>query len=695
MILLIGFSLFLYTNSIHAEEKTTWVIEVENVVEFQQELEKNYPQIEVIYTFDLLLEAVAVQASPEKIQQLQQHEQVVSISESKTYQLDHQQNETESPSKLPNYSLNETSVYTGKNVKVGIIDTGIDYTHPDLQKNFRGGFDVIDFDDDPQETLPQQGLPTNHGTHVAGIIGANGKLKGVAPDADIYGYRALGQGGMGTSAQIIAALEMAVKDGMEVINMSLGNQVNSPDDPMAKAVDAAYEQGTLIVTANGNSGPEEWTVAAPATSEHAISVGALAHPQQTPVFHIKDQVIPIRAIPNTPKWQLKKSYPLLVVDNVDKPTPNTHNKILLINSELASYPQIVHKLKGSEAVAAIIYASTEEDPNLWEFVESDVPIAYLTEEEANIVQEEEWLDTQYEEAPSQVAPFSSRGPSTSNWEIKPDVLAPGVEIVSTVPEGYASMNGTSMAAPYITGILALLKEAFPQSSPEQLKQKLFTAVEPGFENTPPNIQGAGAIQVDKLFNQTYQLERKALNFGKLSKDNRFSNQEISITNKEQHPINVMFKVPKREQGYIFQLPMAKKIPPDTTETFEFSAKYNDHLKRNSMQQGYFEVQIDQKEEKLPYLIVHEDEPYPRITGLEWHKNQTIVFNAAQEIDSLAMTFFTNDLYEKVQIELENVPEGRFNEQISIDDLQLGTYTIIMEIEVDGYTTYQQEQINIF
>src|SRR5690606_34086004 len=133
------------------------------------------------------------------------------------------------------HAFNSTS-YTGKGVKVAVIDTGIDYEHPDLKTNYQSGYDLVDLDDDPMETLPGEGIPTSHGTHVAGIIAADGDLKGVAPDAEIYAYRALGPGGVGTSIQVIAALEQAVEDGVDVINLSLGNSVNGPDYPTSTAV---------------------------------------------------------------------------------------------------------------------------------------------------------------------------------------------------------------------------------------------------------------------------------------------------------------------------------------------------------------------------------------------------------------------------------------------------------------------------
>src|SRR5699024_12705190 len=83
-------------------------------------------------------------------------------------------------------SVNKTE-YTGRGVKVGVIDTGIDYTHPELKTNYKGGYDLVDLDEDPMQTLPTQGMPTEHGSHVAGIIAGNGVRQGDAPEAPISG----------------------------------------------------------------------------------------------------------------------------------------------------------------------------------------------------------------------------------------------------------------------------------------------------------------------------------------------------------------------------------------------------------------------------------------------------------------------------------------------------------------------------
>lgn len=172
--------------------------------------------------------------------------------------------------------------YTGKGMKVAVIDTGVEYNHPDLKKNFGPykGYDFVDNDYTPKETPvgDPRGEATDHGTHVAGTVAANGTIKGVAPDATLLAYRVLGPGGSGTTENVIAGVERAVQDGADVMNLSLGDTVNSPDWATSTALDWAMSEGVVAVTSNGNSGPNGWTVGSPGTSREAISVGATQLP---------------------------------------------------------------------------------------------------------------------------------------------------------------------------------------------------------------------------------------------------------------------------------------------------------------------------------------------------------------------------------------------------------------------------------
>ena len=183
---------------------------------------------------------------------------------------------------------------TGEGIKVGVLDTGIDYNHPDIKANYKGGYDFVDDDNDPMETTyddwknsgqveyyGESSYYTSHGTHVSGTIAATGSntesefaVTGIAPNVDLYGYRVLGPYGMGSSSDIIAGIEKAVEDGMDVINLSLGISVIDPLYPSSVACNNAALAGTIPVVANGNAGPEFSTLGSPGTSPLAISVGA-------------------------------------------------------------------------------------------------------------------------------------------------------------------------------------------------------------------------------------------------------------------------------------------------------------------------------------------------------------------------------------------------------------------------------------
>ncbi len=162
-----------------------------------------------------------------------------------------------------------------RNVYCHDYNSSADYPIPQIVFNSKvvGGYDFVNNDEDFMDDY-------GHGTHVAATAAGNGILKGVAPDAQLYGYKVLNSGGSGWGSDIIAAIERAAdpnqdgnfSDHLDVISMSLGGWGN-PDDPMSTAVDNIVDAGVVAVIAAGNYG-EENTIGSPGTSRKAITIGA-------------------------------------------------------------------------------------------------------------------------------------------------------------------------------------------------------------------------------------------------------------------------------------------------------------------------------------------------------------------------------------------------------------------------------------
>ncbi|MFD4765751.1 S8 family peptidase [Streptomyces niveus] len=162
----------------------------------------------------------------------------------------------------------------GERVKVAVLDTGADQTHPDLAgriaaaEDFSGSSGTAD--------------GFGHGTHVASIVGGSGKAsggtrQGVAPAAELMIGKVLGDDGFGSESQVIAGMEWAAAKGAEVVNMSLGSDAPSDGtDPMSLAVNELSESsGALFVVAAGNSGPGTGTIGSPGAADAALTVGAV------------------------------------------------------------------------------------------------------------------------------------------------------------------------------------------------------------------------------------------------------------------------------------------------------------------------------------------------------------------------------------------------------------------------------------
>lgn len=710
--------------SSHLNEIAT-IIEVEgNPKKHKQYIESYFPTIEVVATYDSLFNGLALKGRPDKLMRLldlhfvkgifpvQQYSTLKLTSEKITINNRKELSKIlkENPHvKLPE-QFNKTK-YTGKGVKVGVVDTGVDFTHSDLQTNYRGGFDLVDLDDEPMETTEEEGMPTNHGTHVAGIIAASGMLKGVAPDAEIYAYRALGPGGFGTSIQVIAAMEQAVKDGVDVLNLSLGNTVNGPDYPTSKAVNEATKLGVIVVVANGNSGPTNWTVGAPATASLAFSVGAFQDETYTPFLYEPkyNRKIPLSSFTFAKPWMLTRDYNIVPGQSED-----VRDKIGIFKQEDQPLVEDILTFQKQGGVAALIYGLTPENQHWIEMLremEYTIPIALLSPKDGRwiekIIRKEEnlYFKNTYERSEQKVANFSSRGPVTVNWMLKPDVIAPGVNVLSTVPGGYEILNGTSMAAPHVAGAVAVLKEAKPDWSNERIVAALKTTAtrietEEG-KKVEPIIQGAGLVDIEAAIETETVIDHPLLSFGKIGGHLEERTIEITVENLSEEEKTYYFEIPKKNKGISWHLPMKFTVLPKEKLTVPITLKANTLQLEKGTYQDWLTLHSDGETYQLPYLFIAETADYPRIMGFTFHIDRIeqdkykYQFYAAERVKSLQIQLYEPNslVYEGTLLTLTDLNVGMNEGEIRRSDIEKkGRFfaLIIVQLENGELLNYSTE-----
>ncbi|MBO9128802.1 S8 family serine peptidase [Bacillus sp. 165] len=443
--------------------------------------------------------------------------------------------------------------FTGKGVKVGVLDTGIDYNHPDLKHAYKGGYDFVDNDNDPMETTyadwKKSNRPetsngstyyTDHGTHVSGTIAGRAennsdyKVNGVAPEADLYVYRVLGPYGSGATTGILAGIDKAVADGMDVINLSLGASTNNPLYATSLAVDNAVLSGVTAVVAAGNSGSDMYTLGSPGAAALALTVGASSVPSTITTYESQFAAgsgkVSATMQLMTKKWTddfgglSGQTYDMVDV-GLGGPNDYTgkdiNGKIAFIERGTYALIEKMQYAKAHGAVGVVIYNINADEGHIPYFLgESNDNIATfsMTNKDglavkdlfANGVPTVTFGATGEKELPSdELASFSSRGPSGTLYDIKPEVTAPGVDILSTVPSyignkedtsdyssAYLRMSGTSMATPHVAGIAALLLQAHPEYTPGDVKSVLMNTADP--LKNPYSVFEVGAGRVDPM-----------------------------------------------------------------------------------------------------------------------------------------------------------------------------------------------------
>jgi len=445
--------------------------------------------------------------------------------------------------------------YTGAGIKVGVIDTGIDYDHPDLGGCFGPGcrvafgYDLVgdDYDagtnpvpvpdDDPDDCA-------GHGTHVAGIVGANGTVVGMAPDVTFGAYRVFGCEGSTDADIMIEAMEMALDDGVDVVNMSIGAAFwGWPEYPTAAAADRLVNAGVVVVASIGNSGTSgTFAAGAPGVGKKVIGVASYDNTDVfLPYFEVSGEAIGYVEMTNagpTPTTGTEEYVYIGRACNVsegDTLLADPAGKAALAVRGACSFREKAQFAIDSGATSVVIHNNV---PGVFNGTLGDTPIDGTTpvvgisqaDGEFMIAQAAPasltWTD-QKASSPNPtggyMSSFSSYG-LAADLSLKPDIGAPGGSIYSTYPlelGGYATLGGTSMASPHVAGAAALYLQAFPKTPSQKVRTILQNSADPaewyllpgaGYLE-PVHRQGAGMLDIDDAILATTLIDPGKISLG--------------------------------------------------------------------------------------------------------------------------------------------------------------------------------------
>ncbi len=453
------------------------------------------------------------------------------------------------------------------------------------------GYDFADGDSDPMD---HNGHGTHVAGTVAGVGMAefqdkNGNvvpLKGVAPDAKIIICKVFSDyGPYAYSADIVAAIEYLIQlkqNGVNVVaaNMSLGSDkgFDDPTDPEQKAIKNAYEAGITFAISAGNNAFFEYAlgpnyigtnpdgkytsyikdparVGAPGASRYAVTVAAVNN-QGTVLegqkLKFNDDYVMYLTSPESPDpVSVFNQQPVTILDTNSQfctvPQNDYSGKVLLIDRGTCTFGE---KVNNALAVGAsgVVVGNNDTDASLISMAlgtaANTIPAVFIGgpdklklrsaiqtgDGSLQVVFSDEIARSYAATNPNAMASFTSWGPAP-NMAFKPTVSAPGVAIFSSVPGNqYATYQGTSMAAPHVAGAVAVIKQAHPDWTPEQIKQALVSTAEP-ISNYSPRVQGAGRINVAKAVSNNVFITYNGQPYAELGAFTGNKTITLTITNK--------------------------------------------------------------------------------------------------------------------------------------------------------------------
>jgi minor extracellular serine protease Vpr len=576
---------------------------------FKKWLQSNAPKAQVTGEYDVAVNAVAVRLNGTDLGALRNGPGVVSVGYQGTY----------SPTADdPDLSLidaklgwaaatpNAADSTAGAGIKVGIVDTGIDITHPCFAapraRNaapFTTDKVIIAkvFANKAANLGYTAEAVQDHGTHVAGTVACNVDTpasidgvaitgaadgyapSGVAPGALLGSYNVFpGDITNARSEDILNALDAAAYDGMDVINMSLGGDAHGVQDLLTTAVDNLDRGANIVVAVSaGNSGPGHYTIGSPGSAERALTAGAssVGHLIGIPVYAgdtTSGTPLAVTAsgdfgLPETPLsgTLVASGGATLGIGCVDGSyTVPAGPWIALVSRGTCTFGTKVAMAEKAGADGVIVVNNTPGDPSAMAadpLFPTTIPgvMAPLDKRDALVARAASaghvTIDSTGTYARTGnddiMGSFSSQGPVDVSYRVKPDLVAPGVNVLSSIPMSFceagpanpdgcwAFFNGTSMASPHLAGTAAVVRSAHPSWRAEQVRSAITNTAKQDTlwkssaittKETDPMVTGAGLDDVDAAVDATVALSSVSTSFGAVpSGSGKSMTSELTLT----------------------------------------------------------------------------------------------------------------------------------------------------------------------
>jgi subtilisin family serine protease len=542
-------------------------------------LRANVPQARISGEFDVSLNAVAVRLEGATLAQVAAAPMVRTAQLQGLYYPNATDPDLQIIQAVDAWAAAGGSSTAGANVKVAIVDSGIDTGHPCFDDT--GYAQQIKLGD-PRFTnnkviaarvfnnkTPSRGYTPeaidSHGTHVAGTVACNFetptavdgvtlpyKMSGVAPKALLGNYNVF-PGGVGNarSEDILNALEAAYTDGFDVANMSLGGDASGIQDLLTVAVDNLDLANMVVAISNGNEGPGYRTVGSPGSAARGLTAGASAVGHEivhqimvgsNTIFGVKGEfgagpvTAPLRVVADA-------ASPFNALSLACSPfasNTSVQGSIALISRGVCDFTVKMRNVQNAGGVGAIVLNrepgafvmggnGEPNQPTIPGFmVDPALYGAVLKAADGQSVTLPQLGTYQTTGGNDVIADFTSWGPTDVDFRVKPDVMAPGVNVVSSIPRSYcggapcfAFFNGTSMASPHLAGSAAIVRQQHPEWTAAQVRSAIVNTADRGVVRSldgaslvkDANKVGTGRENLAKAVAATVALEPVSLSFG--------------------------------------------------------------------------------------------------------------------------------------------------------------------------------------